>query len=162
MAAIKREDFPLPDVSDARTAPFFERAARGELVIPRCDACGALCWYPADACAACRGTAFTWIVMSGRGRLFSWAVVRRAFLPAFEEMVPFVTALVALDEDPAVRIVSYVVDADPESLVADQALEATFRPLSFPTVPGKEVVVPMFRPASGSQPASFSEGKTAP
>ena len=38
----------------------------------------------------------------------------RAFLPAFEEMVPFVTGLVALEDDPAVRIVSYVVDCDPD------------------------------------------------
>jgi uncharacterized OB-fold protein len=79
--------------------------------------------------------------------LFSWAVVQRPFLPAFEHMVPFVTALVAIDEDPAVRIVTYVVDADPEALTADQPVEVTFRPLSFPTVPDKEVVVPMFMPA---------------
>jgi uncharacterized OB-fold protein len=74
-------------------------------------------------------------------------VVRRAFLPAFEEMVPFVTGLVALDEDPAVRIVSYVVDCEPDALTADQPLEAVFRPLSFPTVPDTAVTVPMFVPA---------------
>jgi uncharacterized OB-fold protein len=76
--------------------------------------------------------------------LFSWAVVRRPFLPAFAEMVPFVTALVALVEDPAVRLCSYVVDADPESLRADAPLRVSFRPLSFPTVPDRSVTVPMF------------------
>lgn len=145
--AIAREDFPLPDVHDARAAPFFAAATRGELVIPRCDACGAWCWYPAATCGACDGRTFTWTAVSGRGRLYSWAVVRRAFLPAFADRVPFVSALVALDEDPAVRIVSYVVDCDPESLVADQPLEVVYRPLSFSTVPGKSVVVPMFVPA---------------
>ena len=44
--AIKRDDFPLPDVDDPITAPFFAGAARGELVIPRCDSCGAYVWYP--------------------------------------------------------------------------------------------------------------------
>ena len=48
--AIKRDDFPLPDVDDVLSAPYFEGAARGELVIPRCDACGAYVWYPADVC----------------------------------------------------------------------------------------------------------------
>jgi uncharacterized protein len=147
MAAVKREDFPLPDLADERTAEFFAGAARGELVIPKCDACGAFCWYPEPECPRCGSEAFTWTPMSGRGRLYSWAVVRRAFLPAFEEMVPFVTALVALDEDPEVRIVTYVVDCDPEALAAAVALEVVFRPLSFPTVPGKAVPVPMFVPA---------------
>ena len=144
---ITREDFPLPDVDDERTAGFFAGAARGELVIPRCDGCGAWCWYPESECPRCGKGAFTWTAVSGRGRLYSWAVVRRAFLPAFEEMVPFVTELVALEEDPAVRIVSYVVDCDPVMLVADQPLEVVFRPLSFPTVPGRSVTVPMFAPA---------------
>jgi uncharacterized OB-fold protein len=147
VSSLKRPDFPLPDLSDERTAEFFAGAARGELVIPRCDSCGALCWYPEERCPKCDGTAFTWTAVDDHGRLYSWAVVRRAFLPAFEEMVPFVTGLVALDEDPAVRIVSYVVDCDPDSLAADQPLEATFRELRFPTVPDKSITVPMFAPA---------------
>jgi uncharacterized protein len=144
---ITRDDFPLPDVDDERTAEFFAGAARGELVIPRCDGCGGWCWYPERECPRCGKGAFTWTAVSGRGRLYSWAVVRRAFLPAFEEVVPFVTALVALEEDPAVRIVSYVVDCDPDMLVADQPLDVVFRALSFPTVPRRSVKVPMFTPA---------------
>ena len=144
---ITREDFPLPDTEDPRTAEYFAGAARGELVLPHCDSCSRLVWYPAKRCPSCGGTAFTWSPVEGRGRLYSWAVVRRAFLPAFEAMVPFVTALVALDEDPAVRIVTYVVDCDPDSLVDGQPLDAVFRPLEFPTVPGKSVAVPMFVPA---------------
>jgi uncharacterized OB-fold protein len=149
--ALKRPDFPLPDLDDEATGEFFAGAARRELVIPRCDICGAFCWYPARSCAACGGGTFTWTPVSGRGRLFSWAVVRRPFLPAFEAMVPFVTALVALDEDPAVRIVTLIVDAEPATLVAEQPVEVTFRPLSFPTVPDKTVTVPMFRPAASEE-----------
>ena len=73
-------------------------------------------------------------------------VVERAFLPAFADMVPFVTALVALEEDPAVRIVTLVVDVAPSALRVDLPMEAVFRPLTFPTVPDRSVVVPMFRP----------------
>ena len=145
--AIKRDDFPLPDVDDPLTAPFFAGAARGELLITRCDACGDYVWYPQAACPR-DGGSLTWTAVSGRGTLFSWAVVRRAFLPAFAEQVPFVTALVALVEDPAVRLPTYLVDADPESLRADEPVRVTFRPLSFPTVPGKSVIVPMFERGS--------------
>jgi uncharacterized OB-fold protein len=144
--AIKRAEFPLPDVDDPLTAPYFAAAARGELAITRCRACDRYVWYPEETCSACGGP-LEWAPVSGRGTLFSWAVVRRPFLPAFEAMVPFVTALVALDEDPAVRIVSYVVDTPPDALAADLPLAVTFRPLSFPTVPDHTVVVPMFAPA---------------
>jgi len=141
--AIKRADFPLPDLGEPLTAPFFAGAARRELVITRCDGCGDYVWYPQDACPR-DGGALAWTAVSGRGTLFSWAVVRRAFLPAFADRVPFVTALVALAEDPAVRLCTYVVDAAPEELVADAPVAVSFRPLEFTTVPGRSVVVPMF------------------
>lgn len=159
--AITRADFPLPDVSDALVAPFFAGAAVGELRITRCGACGAYVWYPVADCPECGEPAIEWVAVSGRATLFSWAVVRRAFLPAFADRVPFVTALVALDEDPAVRLCTLVVDLDPGSetehdfddgfdrgvaaLHADAPMEVVFRPLRFTTVPDREVVVPMFR-----------------
>jgi uncharacterized OB-fold protein len=144
--AIRRADFPLPDVEDPLVAPFFAGAARGELTVTRCAACARYVWYPEPQCPRCRGP-LAWVAVSGHGTLFSWAVVRRPFLPAFESRVPFVSALVALDEDPAVRIVAYVVDTEPEALVAGMALAAVFRPLEFPTVPDRRVTVPMFVPA---------------
>ena len=147
--AIKRADFPLPDVADPLTAEYFRGAARGELVIPRCESCGIFVWYPAPECPACASDTVHWVPVSGDATLFSWAVVRRAFLPAFETKVPFVTALVALVEDPAVRLCTYIVDAEPESLTADMALRVTFRPLSFSTVPDRSVIVPMFTPGNG-------------
>jgi uncharacterized OB-fold protein len=142
--AITRADFPLPDLGDPLSAPFFAAAAAGELRIPRCEECGAYVWYPQERCPADGGT-LVWTPVSGRATLFSWAVVRRAFLPAFEDKVPFVTALVALDEDPAVRIATYIVDTDPDALVPDAPVEVQFRELSFSTVPHASVVVPMFR-----------------
>ncbi len=144
--AIRRDDFPLPDVEDALTAEYFAGAARGELMITRCDACDEYVWYPQERCPRCEG-ALSWTAVSGAGTLFSWAVVRRAFLPAFADQVPFVTALVALAEDPAVRLPTYLVDADPDTLRADEPVRVTFRPLSFSTIPGKSVIVPMFERA---------------
>ncbi len=141
--AITRDDFPLPDAGDPLTAPFFAGAARGELTVTRCSACGAYVWYPRDACPH-DGGALEWVAVSGRATLFSWAVVHRPFLPAFADRVPFVTALVALAEDPAVRLCTYVVDAAPDALRADAPVRVVFRPLSFSTVPDKSVVVPMF------------------
>jgi hypothetical protein len=143
--AITRADFPLPDADDSLTAPFFAAAARDELAIPRCAACDRFVWYPKDACPECGGD-LSWVALSGRATLFTWTVVRRAFLPAFADRVPFVTALVALDEDPAVRLCTYLVDVDPDAdLTAGTPVAVTFRDLTFSTVPGRSVRVPMFR-----------------
>lgn len=156
--AITRSDFPLPDLGEPLTAPFFAAAARGELSIPHCRSCARAVWYPAPACPRCGSETIDWKVTSGRASLFSWAVVRRAFLPAFAEAVPLVAAIVTLDEDPEVRLVSRVVDCDPESLRAGLGLEAVFRPLAFPTVPGRSVVVPLFRPRDAGDEAGPDAG----
>ena len=143
--AIDRASFPLPDIDDPSTAPFFAEAARQELVLPYCGACALHVWYPQPECPACGGE-LEWVGVDGRATLFSWAVVTRPFLPAFADRVPFVTALVALDVDPRVRLCTYVVDADPDDLRPDMPVEITFRDLAFSTVPGRKVTVPMFRP----------------
>jgi uncharacterized OB-fold protein len=138
-------DFPLPDVSWEPARPFWAAAARGELMIARCDACGRLLWYPESPCRHCGGTHLSWIEVSGRGRLFSWAVVRYAWIPQVADRLPFVTGLVALEEDPAVRLVTYVVDCAPEALRCDMSVRVVFRPLRYPGVE-REVVAPLFTP----------------
>jgi uncharacterized OB-fold protein len=141
-----RADFPLPDTGWEPTREFWAGAARNELLIPRCDSCASYAWYPRDRCRACRGEAFTWTTMSGRGRLFSWAVVTHAFLPQFAADVPFVPALVALDEDPALRLVTRIVECTPAALEFDMPLRVVYRPLAFDGVDG-QVLAPLFTPA---------------
>ncbi|MEE9607563.1 MAG: OB-fold domain-containing protein, partial [Myxococcota bacterium] len=112
----------------------------------RCAACGTYNWYPPERCKSCGGAELPWRAVSGRGVLFSWAVVRHAFVGAFAGQLPYATGLVALAEDPAVRLVTKLVDCDPQDLRVDLPMRVVFRPLSFPDVPG-EVVAPMFTPA---------------
>jgi uncharacterized OB-fold protein len=139
--------FPLPDTDWAPTAPFWAAAAEHRLSLPRCDACQRLVWYPADTCRRCGAEAQTWVDLSGRATLFSWVVVHQRFLPQYEP--PFVTALVAVDEDPAVRLATRLVDVDPAepALTIDQPVEVTFGPLRFEAVEG-EVTAPFWRPTA--------------
>ena len=60
--------------------------------------------------------------------------------------MPFVPALVALDEDPAVRLATRVVDTDPERLDFELPMQVTFRPITFAGVDGS-VLAPLFTPA---------------
>ena len=87
-----------------------------------------------------------WTAVSGRGSLYSWALVHRALMKELREKAPYVTGLVALEEDPSVRIVTTLVDCDAEALRLDMPVRVVFRPLRFQTSK-REVVAPMFAPA---------------
>jgi uncharacterized OB-fold protein len=72
-------------------------------------------------------------------------VVTHPFLPEFATLVPFVPALVALEDDPAVRLVTRLVECEPDQLTFDLPLHVVFRPLTFAGIDG-EVVAPLFAP----------------
>src|SRR5262245_2241462 len=141
-------DFPLPDVHWQPTREFWAAAGRRALSIPRCAACARWVWYPATPCRFCGGGTLEWSEVSGRGRLFSWSVVRHAWIPQVADRLPFVTGLIALEEDPAVRLVTCVVDCVPEALRCDMPVRVVFRSLRYPGVE-REVLAPMFAPDAG-------------
>lgn len=81
-----------------------------------------------------------WEDASGRATLYTWSVVRVNDLPPFGERVPYVAAIVDLDEGP--RMVSNVVDCEFDDLEVGMPLEVAFREET------DEVTVPVFRPAT--------------
>jgi uncharacterized OB-fold protein len=62
--------------------------------------------------------------VSGRGRLHSFTIVYQPANAAFRDEAPHVYAVVQLDEGP--RLVSNVVQCDPESVRVDMPLVAVF------------------------------------
>ncbi|MFM8303126.1 MAG: Zn-ribbon domain-containing OB-fold protein [Actinomycetota bacterium] len=142
---ITRAAFPLPDLTWPSTAEFWAGAARHELMIPVCDTCGRYRWYPMPECRHCDGRPYSWSAVSGRGTLFSWVVVTHPFLPQFADLVPFVPALVALDEDPGVRVPTRMVGCEPADLTFDMPVRVTFREIAFTGVT-RSVTAPLFVP----------------
>jgi uncharacterized OB-fold protein len=62
---------------DPRSAPFFQAAGRGQLMIKRCEHCGIWLAPTASSCPRCDDDAdeLSWVKASGRGELVSWSVV---------------------------------------------------------------------------------------
>ena len=56
---------------------FQNALAMGEIVLPRCDDCGAYHFFPRILCPHCHGTAISWSQASGKGRVHTTTVVRR-------------------------------------------------------------------------------------
>jgi uncharacterized OB-fold protein len=98
---------PLP-VPSVETQPFWDAVQERRLIMPRCETCGAVTFPPSVACPRCGGDTFAWAEMSGRGKVFSFVVYHRVYHPAFTDKVPYVLALIELEEGP--RLVSNVVN----------------------------------------------------
>ncbi|HMC43358.1 MAG TPA: Zn-ribbon domain-containing OB-fold protein [Acidimicrobiales bacterium] len=131
-----RFDLPTPDPS---TEPFWDAARQGRLVIRRCQACRRAHFYPRPFCPSCWSDQVSWEEASGRATLYTWSVVYQNDLPPFGERVPYVAAVVDLEEGP--RMMTNVVDCAFEQLRVGMSLEVTFR------VETEEISLPVFRPA---------------
>jgi uncharacterized OB-fold protein len=91
---------PVP-VTDERSAPYWEAAARHILTVARCSRCRAWALPPDIVCPSCLTSdpAFVFEPVSGRGTVRSWTVMRQSFLPGFAEEVPFLLVDVELELD---------------------------------------------------------------
>ena len=128
------EAYPLPEI-DSVTAPFWEATLRGELRMQACASCGRLRFPPRPMCPWCQSFDVAWDRMSGRATLWSWAVPHPPLLPAYAELAPYTVAVVALEEDPTIRMVG-MLDADPDVVGIGGAVEVAF------PAPVEEVVLP--------------------
>lgn len=118
---------PLPIVND-ENRPFWAAAARGELSMQRCLACGHIRFPIQALCPRCLGRDFEWTVLSGRAEILAKTVYHRAFHPAYADDVPYNLVLVQLTEGP--RMFGNIVGAGAgEATVGDQ-VDAVFEPVA--------------------------------
>ncbi|WP_406861518.1 OB-fold domain-containing protein [Streptomyces sp. HUAS MG47] len=116
--------YDLPDV-DAFSRVYWDAAVDGKLLLRRCAACAEAHHYPREFCPFCWSDDVAWEAASGRATLYTWSVVHRNDLPPFGERVPYVAAVVDLDEGP--RMMTEVVDCPEDELRIGRALRVAFR-----------------------------------
>jgi uncharacterized protein len=104
-------DRPIP-IPDQDSTPFWTATADRRLLVQHCENCGRNQLYPRLYCRYCHSEKLDWEEASGRGRIYSLTVVRRAPSPAFADAVPYPIALVDLEEGP--RVMANILGADPD------------------------------------------------
>lgn len=137
---VPRFDLPTPD---SETEAFWDGANEHRLVIKHCNACGEHHFYPRPFCPHCWSDDVEWFEASGRASLYTWSVVHVNDLPPFHDRVPYVAALVDLEEGP--RMMTNVVECEFEALAAGMALEVVYESVS----DDPPVTLPRFRPTRG-------------
>jgi len=126
--------FILPDTEDESVKPFWDGAARGELLVQKCRACGRMRIPPRPMCPQCRSLANEWVPLSGCGRVWSFVIPHPPLLPAYMPFAPYNVVTVELDEDPALRLVGNLVaradgpinEIDPHSIRIGEPVRVVF------------------------------------
>lgn len=132
-----RQPRPVPE-SSRYGEPFWAAARDDRLVLQHCPRCDRIQHFPRPWCTECLNDALDSVDASGLGTVYSFTVVRRNPNPAFAARVPYVVALVDLDE--GVRVMSNVVDCDPDTMQVGQRVQVCFEAID------DSDSVPLFRP----------------
>lgn len=127
---------PSPGVT-LETQPFWDATREGRLVLPRCDACEFVIWYPRRFCPACGSRNVSWFDAGGTGSVYTFTVVTKGG-GAYRDAGPYVLAFVELDEGP--RLMTNLVDVQPDAVFVGQRVTVVFTP----TEDGN--ALPRFRP----------------
>lgn len=124
----------------AISQPFWEGTTQGQLRLQRCDLCSAYQHYPRSVCKQCWGEELSWTQACGRATLYSYAIAVTPTHPSLVDKVPYVIALVDLEEGP--RIATHVVNCPHDELTIGMDLRLQF---SEDLAPPKHL--PVFEPA---------------
>lgn len=129
---------PLPLLTDINTF-FWTAGEQGVLRFLQCQSCNSYVHPPLPACRECGGISLCEEAVSGRATVLGWTINHQPWHPAFEP--PYVIAVVAIDEDPRVRLTTNLIDVEPDAIELHMAVEVAFER-------HEDVWLPMFRPVA--------------
>ena len=104
-----------------------ETEYRYNLIGFKCNNCGESYFPPRDICPHCHRESIgkmEKVKFSGNGEILSYTTVHDA-PPAFKRQVPYILALVKLDEGPV--ITAQIVDCDPDDVNIGKKVHTVFR-----------------------------------
>jgi uncharacterized protein len=141
-------DALMVPVPDEESAGFWEGTKNGELRMQACASCGRLRFPPRVMCPFCRSTERTWEAVSGRGAIWSFVVPHPPLLPAYSAVAPYNVIVVALEEDPTLRLVGNLLaeaqgpmnEIDPSTIEIGEPVRVVFTARTGPD--GQEVFLP--------------------
>lgn len=94
---VKKTPAPVMGLFDH---PMWKSIADRKWQLQCCGRCGAYQYPPAPGCSECLSTDLQWKPISGEGRIISWTIFERQYLPAYP--APYNVIAVRLAEGPVV------------------------------------------------------------
>ena len=128
---------PLPKPSKW-SQPFWDNAKKHKLTLKKCKDCGHIDHPPYLYCTNCSSDNSEWVEASGKGKLVAYAVNTYMVPFPFWDDMPYVVAMIELEE--GVRMISNIVECNPDELKNGMALEVVFDDVS------DEFTLPKWKP----------------
>jgi uncharacterized OB-fold protein len=121
------------------TQPYWDGARQHQLLIQRCRACEHVWHPPLPRCPRCHSVDVAWTPVSGTGRVYTYTVVYHATHAAMVDRVPYIAALIELDEGP--RVLTNLRNCSEEQVQVGMPVKVLFEELT------PEITLPQFEPA---------------
>ena len=118
---------------------FWTGGAAGELRILHCAACDSWVHPPQPICPACLSEPLEPRATPGRAVLHTFTVNHHPWIPGFDP--PYIIAIVALEEDPSVRLTTNLVNCEAADVSIGMALRVVFEARD------EGIFLPLFEPA---------------
>ena len=108
---------PIP-VKTQDNTPYWDGADRHELILQKCNSCQEYSHPPGPSCAKCGSTELRWESQGSEisGKVYSYIISYRPFLPGFQDEVPLIVAIVEIDKLPNVRLIGNVLQCSTEDI----------------------------------------------
>jgi uncharacterized OB-fold protein len=129
---------PLP-IPSPESQPFWDTAREHRLSVQQCRECGESWFPPSTLCLHCGSRDYHWFDASGRGVVHSFVIYHRLYHEGWEGEVPYVVALVELDEGP--RLYANLVETEIDEVACDMKVSVVFDDVT------ETCTIPKFRPS---------------
>lgn len=115
--------------TDTSTEPFWQAAKERRLTAPQCRDCGTFRMPPRPYCPECQSQATDWVQLPGTATIYSFAVCHRSPYPDVEDFT-YLPIVVTLDGAPGIRLVSNLIDANPQDVKIGAAISVDWHPIN--------------------------------
>jgi uncharacterized OB-fold protein len=118
--------------ADPCTQPFWSAALEGRVTAQECTQCGLRLLPAAPRCFRCQNSEFRTVDLPGTGTVYSFIIVRHALRPSLKNVVPYVSAVIELDQTQGAgaRMIVNVIDCDPETVAIGDRVRIVFERVS--------------------------------
>ena len=130
---------PLPH-PNADNKFFWDGCKEHKLLFQKCRNCDLVRWPPSIICPNCYSNDIEVIEATGKGKIYTYAVYHQAYHPGFEGEVPYITAVIELEEGP--HYLSNIVGCEPDKVCCDMPVEVVWEDIT------PEYSLPKFKPVS--------------
>jgi len=109
---------------DHDSALYWQSLREHKAKLQKCSKCGRLRFPPSASCYYCGMLGGEWTTISGKGTIYTWIVVHHPVDPRLVKEVPFVIALVELEEGP--RVAGRLLGCDHKEIDVDMHVKAQY------------------------------------